>query len=529
MRLILKDYIETFKEEQEMENLLDNILFMNNYNKIIRPQKGVSQLGVDFSAEKDNTIYLFVVKQGDIDKSNWNSGNNAVRPTLDEILDSYIPQRLNDNQKKIKIILCSNGIIKQNIEGNWQGYIGQHTTNILSYEFWGIDDLVIMTEKYLINEYIFDNDIKSNLRKVLYFLNEDTSLKYFQKLIEKLINKINLENKRKKIYKKSLITYTMVCRMCISYAERENLKIAVDMSEKALITYWNFLVKNNLFEKIAECEQLLNLSSYYIICCKRYILEIKKVYHLSPSFSIYNPLEYRIIIYDVIGILSTYTYYIYYYYGLTDEVNENVNLIITIINNNAAFYYPPYDLNCIEINTLIFLLKEIGNNQASIIADILLNRIITRILRDNYYPVEYENCQKAIAMIFNKNVEKCKATLLITNLLEWLYIFQQNDKVSETVSILYKKFPEITFNSIEIDVDYENYYFNKNFDNSIITYVMNYENINEVKRNITKIKKEYSISKYKFNKYSAFPYLFIASRNYRLPLPSCLIYRYLDH
>lgn len=198
MRLILKDYIETFKEEQEMENLLDNILFMNNYNKIIRPQKGVSQLGVDFSAEKDNTIYLFVVKQGDIDKSNWNSGNNAVRPTLDEILDSYIPQRLNDNQKKIKIILCSNGIIKQNIEGNWQGYIGQHTTNILSYEFWGIDDLVIMTEKYLINEYIFDNDIKSNLRKVLYFLNEDTSLKYFQKLIEKLINKINLENKRKK-------------------------------------------------------------------------------------------------------------------------------------------------------------------------------------------------------------------------------------------------------------------------------------------------------------------------------------------
>ena len=49
MRLILKDYIETFKEEQEMENLLDNILFMNNYNNIIRPQKGVSQLGVDFS------------------------------------------------------------------------------------------------------------------------------------------------------------------------------------------------------------------------------------------------------------------------------------------------------------------------------------------------------------------------------------------------------------------------------------------------------------------------------------------------
>lgn len=527
MRLILKDYIETFKEEKEMENLLDNILFMNNYNKIIRPQKGVSQLGVDFSAEKDNIIYLFVVKQGDIDKSNWDSGNNAVRPTLNEILDSYIPQRLINNQKKIKIVLCSNGIIKQNVEGSWKGYISQHETSSLNYEFWGIDDLVNLTEKYLINEYIFDDDIKSDLRKVLYFLNEDTSLKYFQKLIDKLINKVNLENKKKKIYKKSLIIYTTICRMCISYAEKQNLKITVDMSEKALITYWNFLLKNKLFEKSVECEQLLNLSSYYMDCCRKYILEIKKVAHLTPSFSIYNSLEYRIIIYDVIGILSSYTYYIYYYYGLNDEVKENINLIITIINNNAAFYYPIYDLNCIEINTLIFLLKVSGNNQASIIADLLLNRIITRIIRDNYYPVEYENYEKAISMIFNKNDKKCKATLLITNLLEWLYVFKQDDKVSEAVSILYKKFPDITFNSVEIDVNYEFDYFNQNTKESIITYVMDYENIDEVKRNINKIKKEYQISKYKFNKYSAVPYLFITSRNYRLPLPSCIIYIYL--
>lgn len=199
MRLILKDYIETFKEEQEMENLLDNILFMNDYNNIIRPQKGVGQLGVDFSAEKDEVIYLFVVKKGDIDKSNWDYGNNAVRPTLNEILDSYIPQRLNNTKKKkIKIILCTNGIIKQNIEPSWNGYINRHKTKNIEYDFWGIDNLVYMTEKYLANEYIFNDDIKSELRKVLYFLDEDLNLKYFEKLIEKIIDKINLKYKRKK-------------------------------------------------------------------------------------------------------------------------------------------------------------------------------------------------------------------------------------------------------------------------------------------------------------------------------------------
>ena len=44
--------------------------------------------------------------------------------------------------------------------------------------------------------------------------------------------------------------------------------------------------------------------------------------------------------------------------------------------------------------------------------------------------------------------------------------------------------------------------------------------------NIKQLKKEYSLSKYKFHKYCAMPYLFIAARNYRLPLPSAIIYRY---
>ena len=296
------------------------------------------------------------------------------------------------------------------------------------------------------------------------------------------------------------------------------------MSEKALITYWNFIIKNKLYEHNFELEQLLNLSSYYVECCRKYISEVKKVSELSPSFPIYNSLEYRITIYDVIGILSSYTYYTYYYYGLTDEVKENINLIITIINNNAAFFYPIYDLNCIEINTLIFLLREVGNTQAPIVTDILLNRILTRIIKDNYYPVEYENYQKALDMFFNKKVGECKATLLITNLLEWMYIFGEKEKISEAVKIIYKKFPNITFNSVEIDMDLEEKYFNQKISDSIITYVLNYENLKEVERNIKSLKKTYKIDKYNFSKYSVFPYLFIASRNYRLPLPSCIIF-----
>ena len=316
----------------------------------------------------------------------------------------------------------------------------------------------------------------------------------------------------------------MVCKMCITYSINHNIKIAVNISEKSLIKYWNFIAENNLYESTVEEEQLLNLSSYYMECCRKYISEVKKVSTLSPSFPIYNSLEYRILIYEVVGILSTFTYYLYYYYGINKEVKENIDLIITIINNNVAFYYPIYDLNCIEINILVFLLKEVGSNQAEILIDILLNRVVARIVSDNYYPVEYENYQKALDMVFDIKVEECKATLLITNLLEWLYTFNDSERIKEITEIMYKKFPNITFNSIEIDKESEKKYFNNNVGDSVISYILNYHDLNEVERIINGIKKEYQISKYNCCKYSVMPYLFIVSRNYRLPLPSLIIY-----
>lgn len=210
MRLILKDYIETLKEEVELEELLKNILIMNDYKNIIRPQKGVAQHGVDFSARKKGKFYLFVLKQKDIDRNNWNTGNNAVRQTLDEILDVYIPEMISDEKAKINIVVCTNGIIKQNVYADWNGYITRHTNNEISYAFWGIDELSTMTEKVLLNEYLFEDEMKSDLRRSLYFYEEDTNFLYYKRLLEKLISKIDLNNRRKKLYKKYLIVYTFI-------------------------------------------------------------------------------------------------------------------------------------------------------------------------------------------------------------------------------------------------------------------------------------------------------------------------------
>lgn len=523
MRLILKDYIETLKEEKELEKLLENILIMNDYTDIIRPQKGVTQHGVDFSAIKNNEIYLFVLKQKNIDRNNWNSGNNAVRPTLDEIQDVYIPQRLNGYKQNINIVICTNGIIMQNVKGDLEGYINKNSTDNKKYIFWGIDELTKLTENFLINEYLFNEEIKSDLRKSLYFFEEDINLEYYKVLLNKLILKLDTENRKHKIYNKSMVVYVLIIKMCIFYAK--NTKIAVELSEKALIIFWNFISQNNLYENVEEIEILHLLLKQYEECCKEYIKEIKLLYEFIPSFPIYNSLEHRITIYEVIGIISTYTYYLYYYYGKIEEVMENINILITLINNNGAFFYPLYDLNSIEINILIFLLKEVENNQVSDLVTLIIEKIISRMSISKYYPVEYEDYEKALQIEFNENVEECLATVLITNLLEWVSVFKNEKTIKEATSYLLKKFPNITFNSIEIDIEYEKKYFCGDMENSLVTYVIDYNQGLQEIENITKqIYEKNNLCEYEFFKYCALPILFITARNYRMPIPSNIIY-----
>ena len=231
----------------------------------------------------------------------------------------------------------------------------------------------------------------------------------------------------------------------------------------------------------------------------------------------------------MIGFISSYTYYLYYYYGKINQVIENVNILITIINNNASFFYPVFDLNSIEINTLIFLLQEIGNNQAEALVNILTNKMIYRMNISKYYPVEYENYDKALQIEFNEEVDEFNASVLITNLLEWMYVFKNQKGIDDVVEYLKKKFPNLTLNTLQIDLKYENYYFEGNIYDSIISYVLDYgEKIMDVNTAINKIHDNNKIDEYNFYKYGSLPILFITARNYRIPLPSNIIYKFFD-
>jgi len=109
MKLILKEYISSLKEEKELEGLIINLLRELNIVTLSSPQKG-RQHGVDLLAsgidplDNEHKLFFFALKQGDIGRSEWNSRENSVKQTLDEIRDTYITTMLSPDQCKLPLI-----------------------------------------------------------------------------------------------------------------------------------------------------------------------------------------------------------------------------------------------------------------------------------------------------------------------------------------------------------------------------------------------------------------------------------------
>jgi len=523
MRLILRDYISTFKEEIELENLLYNILILEDFKNIIPAQKGLRQYGVDVKAEKNNEIYLFVLKQKDITRDCWNGNKTSVRQTLEDIKDVYIPCFLKD-KKTVNIILCTNGVIKQEVEINWNQYIKKNKTENVEYFFWGINELSQKVEKNLLNEYIFDDEMISDLRKTIYFTSEvDNDLKYFKKVLNNIYLKIELNIKVPKKYRKNLIIYLMFVSICIKYAiDEQNNRLAIKMAERAIIKFWGFILKEKKYKKTFETDILNKLIEFYIESSRRYIKNIQKVCMFYPSFPIYNSLEYKLLVYESIGLLTTYTYFLQYYnYKGTnnEEIENNVNILINILNNNTSYLYPVYDLHSIEINGLLLLLYKIRNNDAKMVLEQLIISICDKMKISNYYPTPYEDYDMAILMEFNDEVEEFKASVLLHNLLEWMVIFNEKEQFENVVRFLERKFPKLDLSTWQIEPEEEKDMFSEaRYDIGVSYSEDNNISFKKVKETMKRMKYDCDEKKLLTIKYSCEPLLLMLARNYRIPI-----------
>ena len=95
-------------------------------------------------------------------------GNQSIRQSINEIFDVYLKSHLEpqDQNRCIRVVVATNGELKQTVQASWSGFVSDNKSRAC-IEFWGADCIATLIEKNLLDEYVFLDEDRHDLRRAL--------------------------------------------------------------------------------------------------------------------------------------------------------------------------------------------------------------------------------------------------------------------------------------------------------------------------------------------------------------------------
>ena len=547
MKLIIREYLSMLKESKELDYLIPDLLLSMGLTPFSRPQIGVRQDGVDIAAvgkdkeDGEEKVFLITIKRGDIDRSSWDSGLQAVRPSLNEIIDCYIPNRLPVEYKSYpkKIILCCGGEIKQEVEGNWVGFAkNKRAAKDLSFSFWGADYLSTMIEQNLLNEYLFPEECRKLFRKSLAIIDgTDEGFKYYRNLVIKVLDNAPLETPQKKI--KALRTLNLALKVLFYWGQDENnLSVPYLASEYLILRSWDLIKSKNPFRSNSKSnkvtDEFLKILSTFNSITKAYLEKISP--HCLVSDGLFlnsiNSQEYFLLVFDIMGKLAVI--------GLSQFFQSlffNSEILLTnsryvafclakMIENHSISGSPPYDGHIIDISLAIILLYCTGHGDfASNWVEKIVDKCHFAYKFGKYYPICTDSFEDLIDMSMGNSRSKKELTEISSMfpiLAEWIYLLNNENAYLKLSDMLKECLSHTNLQMWFPDKDTENLLFKENAsNNSGKTYhsICLPEKMSDLQSEIESVSKVvYSASNISCFKFSMPLLALIASRHFRTPV-----------
>ncbi|MGG6294932.1 hypothetical protein ACQ4M4_10940 [Leptolyngbya sp. AN02str] len=392
MKLIIKQYLASLKERNELDAILPDLLSELGLNVFSRPGRGTRQDGVDVAAVGslnggEEKVYLFSIKAGDLTRNSWDGDAlQSLRPSLNEILDSYIPNRLPDEHrtKYIVVCLCFGGDIQEQVRPQVEGYIKQNKKEGISFEEWNGDKLASLILSSFLREDLLPDNARSQLRKSLALIDEpESSYRHFAVLL-KMLTSVETSRDKERL---TLVRQITICLWILFSWTREagNLEAAYLSSEISLLYAWNIAKPyQNQKTKVATEIQMafqsvltayLQISSEFVNT--RILPSVSKRHALSTAIHSSCSLDVNLKLFEVLGRLALEGVWAYWIMTRTEEEEQIHNAlrekVVTItesikqlIINNPALFLPIKDDQAIDISIAVLLLAVDGNNHDDI-------------------------------------------------------------------------------------------------------------------------------------------------------------------
>mgnify|MGYP003393142229 CR=1 FL=1 len=315
MRAVIREYLSSLRERDELDAMLPDLLSELGFVVFSLPSRGTRQLGVDVAAvgpPDDGRVYLFSIKSGDLTRSEWNGDSDqALRPSLDEIVDAYVPHHLppEHSDKRIVICPCFGGEVKEHAREPFYGYLQQRETDRISFEVWHGDRLAQHLENGVLGEGVMSGSMRSHLRKAIATSDEaDVSFSHFTRFLQAAIDSASnaSDSSRLSVARQICVSLWM---LFVWSREAKNLESAYLSSELALLRVWD-LAKDLLARNDRSSEPmgavLSELLDLYFRIWDEFI-GLKTLPHsgshnaLSAAVRTASPLDVNLKLFDLLG------------------------------------------------------------------------------------------------------------------------------------------------------------------------------------------------------------------------------------
>lgn len=395
MKLVLSEYLRTLKERNELDSLLPRLLLSMGIISQTKTQTGTRQFGVDLAAvgpdpEDDiKKLFLFVIKRGDLGRTEWDSGPQSIRQSLNEIFDTYLSSQVSAAHKSLPlvIVLATSGDMKEEINPNWTGYAKQKEHQA-TFRFWGADALADLVEKFLLNENIFSADDRHDLRRALALAGEidyrpETLYQLFRRQLELAPSgALNSSAASKKVkLERNVQLLNLSTKLFNHWAMiQENSKQAFIATERALLWTWHRIRSEVKQGKTSKLEAEFNsLWQTYEEIGNTLVNRLRDHYQVEDGIggSISESAIVSLVLFEQIGILASI--------GLAYTANDNEDRtqinslssnLIALIKNNAGSGSPRLDEHVIDINLALLLLVRANKREE---AEAWLEQLVMRV------------------------------------------------------------------------------------------------------------------------------------------------------
>lgn len=473
MKLVVMHYLRSLRERDELDAILPDLLAESGFEVLTRPRRGTRQAGVDVAAVGPNpdrdgarSLFLFTIKSGDLTREHWDTGQQAVRPSLNEVLDDYIPNRIPSHFKGLPVVICvcMGGEMREDVRAQWSGYCRANEKANIHFAEWNGDRLSELILSGMLRAELIESENRGWFQKALAMLDQpDVAYRNFRHLLNVIFMEPKNEAERMRQLRKA---YLCLWILFVWARDADNLEAAYRASELVLLRSWPHCDSTRLRkgamqqERLAHFDQVLKL--HLIIA---HLLLVEKIgpfadkhYALSMAVNSRNAVDINIALFETLGRLSLHGLWLdamsagedeSFAHAMSEGADKVLNIAIRMLNANPTLVSPVCDDFTIEL-ALFMRLAAVRGRLSSVAGYIrsMSDRLCYVLRVRRHYPTPTTDYRDVLNHPRDRSdtyfEEHTRAGILYTFVLAWLAMIGDQERAEQLRSTLLELTPHMT-------------------------------------------------------------------------------------